>query len=214
VRSVLALAAEHDADILCLLGDLTRERMVEGDKLSDLVAALDAIPARYGRFACLGNHDVWLEDRAGIHDPYAGSGIRLLDDEWTTVATNSGPIALGGIRWTWEGWCQSPVPGSAPHTRPRILLAHDPAPAEWVRDPDAMDLILSGHTHGGQIRIPFVEEPWTRGSKYVSGTYTLGPSSYLHVNRGIGTVILPLRFGSRPEVTVIDLAPAEAEPES
>ena len=91
------------------------------------------------------------------------------------------------------------VPGSAS----RILLAHAPDIADSIVDQPRFDLILVGHTHGGQVNLPLFSGAWLHhgaSAEYVRGLYHVHGSP-LYVNRGIGTTTLPIRIGSRPEIT-------------
>ena len=86
------------------------------------------------------------------------------------------------------------------------MLTHNPDFVEQIRDP-RVDLVLSGHTHGGQVVFPFVGAPVTSsryGQKYVQGLRQ-GPSARVFVTRGVGTTGLPMRFGCPPEVVLITL---------
>jgi predicted MPP superfamily phosphohydrolase len=88
-----------------------------------------------------------------------------------------------------------------------ILLGHEPDFAPEVAKRNNVDLMLSGHTHGGQVRIPFLPAMMLpiMGREYIEGHFQLG-SMQLYVNRGIGAVTLPFRFNCPPEITVITLA--------
>lgn len=90
---------------------------------------------------------------------------------------------------------------------PVILLAHEPDYADHVARRGAADLVLSGHTHGGQVRIPFLPPLFLPplGRKYIEGQFRIG-GLQLYVNRGIGAVGIPFRFNVPPEITVITLA--------
>ena len=90
---------------------------------------------------------------------------------------------------------------------PVVLMAHEPDFLDHVAQYGGVNLMLSGHTHGGQVRLPFmgpvVLPPL--GKKYIEGFFQVGPTR-LYVNRGIGTVGLPVRFMCRPEITVFTLS--------
>jgi len=89
---------------------------------------------------------------------------------------------------------------------PKILLAHSPEIIEDIAGQN-IDLILAGHTHGGQIKIPFVRPFWVPTKyhgKYANGLFKIN-NSYLYVNRGVGTTFLPIRFNCPPEITLIEL---------
>jgi hypothetical protein len=87
-------------------------------------------------------------------------------------------------------------------------LAHEPDFADYVVG-HQIDLVLSGHTHGGQIRPPFLPPLFLPdlGRRYIQGLFRLGDGMQLYVNRGIGAVTLPFRFRCPPEITVITLQP-------
>ena len=90
-----------------------------------------------------------------------------------------------------------------------ILLSHTPDKAPWAAEA-GVDFQLSGHTHGGQIRIPFFGAPVLRsglGRKYSSGLFDFN-GTQLYINRGIGTVLMPLRLFCRPEITVFEISAA------
>jgi hypothetical protein len=98
-------------------------------------------------------------------------------------------------------------------SEPVILLAHEPDYALHVVKYGGVDLMLSGHTHGGQIRLPFIGTPQfmlaNGGRRFVHGYFNLGRLQ-LYVNRGIGTVKIPARFLCPPEITLFTLQPAES----
>ena len=101
----------------------------------------------------------------------------------------------------------------AAHNEPVILLAHEPDYALTVVKHGGVDLMISGHTHGGQMRLPFIGTPRLMlapgGERFVHGLFNLRPMQ-LYVNRGIGTVKMPIRFLCPPELTLITLQPAES----
>jgi len=174
-------------------------------RCAEILTTLTA-PLRYG---CLGNHDVAFD---------AATVINTLHAHGTPVLVNQYlPIERKGDRlWL----CAVDDPGTSyPHLDralpekpdgPVILLAHEPDYADDVvahpRGP-LVDLMLSGHSHGGQIRLPFlgplILPPMAE--KYPEGHY-LFDRMQLYVNRGIGTTGFPIRLGARPEITVLELS--------
>jgi predicted MPP superfamily phosphohydrolase len=113
--------------------------------------------------------------------------------------------AFGWVDFNYEHESISWLMQFVPENEFSLLLAHTPDKIEWAA-PAGVDLQLSGHNHGGQIRIPFFGAPIVRsalGRKYAQGLFDFGETQ-LYVNRGIGTVLLPLRFFCRPEITVFD----------
>jgi predicted MPP superfamily phosphohydrolase len=183
-RRVLEIVAEEKPDLIVLTGDnILRDFDPAGfrDFLSSLQAPL-------GVFACRGNWEDWVP--ASL-DVYKSAGIRLLEN----ASARTGDVEIIGLNTG-----RDPVPaGDAPL---RILLCHYPMilPAAATA---GVDLVFAGHTHGGQVRFPFVgalHTPFDCGP-YVMGWYEEGKTR-MHVSRGVGTSIFPLRFLCRPEVAI------------
>ncbi len=161
------------------------------------------------RYAILGNHDAIVSARA-VTDALHTQGIPVLADSSVPIERDGQRIWLAGTKDVLE---QNPdltatLPaGRRPDHEPVILLVHEPDYADRALG-HKIDLILAGHTHGGQIRIPFLPPLLLpgMGTKYVHGHFRLPDGMQLYVNRGIGAVNLPFRFRCPPEITVITLA--------
>jgi predicted MPP superfamily phosphohydrolase len=161
------------------------------------------------RYAILGNHDAIVSSRA-VTDALQTQGIPVLADSSVPIERDGQRIWLAGTKDALE---QKPdltatLPaGRRPDQEPVILLVHEPDYADRALG-RKIDLMLSGHTHGGQIRIPFLPPLLLpgMGTKYVHGLFRLPDGMQLYVNRGIGAVNLPFRFRCPPEITVITLA--------
>lgn len=163
------------------------------------------------RLACMGNHD------SAVGTSFIA---RILRERGTPVLINQYlPIERAGQR-IWIGGVEDPATSrpdlslATPRNpdAPLILMAHAPDYADDVlRHPDGpkVDLILSGHSHGGQVRLPIIGPLVLppMGKKYVHGHFHFGPLQ-LYVNRGIGSVGVPFRFNCAPEITTITLHPA------
>lgn len=167
------------------------------------------------RYAVLGNHDVMI-GRKQVIAALAANGISVLDNAYL-------PIERAGARF-WLAGLDDPVvgepdPGAAiPASirnlshEPIVLLCHAPDYADnllALPEGRAIALMLSGHTHGGQVRLPFVGavvHPGL-GRKYVEGWFRFGDLQ-LYVNRGLGTVGVPFRFNCPPEITLLTLRSA------
>jgi predicted MPP superfamily phosphohydrolase len=169
------------------------------------------------RFAVLGNHDVLVGGRQ-VTAALAANSITLLRNAYLPIERNGGRIWLAGLDDPVNG---SPKPELAipPSIRdvanePIVLLCHAPDYADQLLEHapgQAVDLMLSGHTHGGQIRLPLLgalDLP-DLGKKYVEGWFRLG-GLQLYVNRGVGAVGLPFRLDCPPEITLITLRKSEA----
>lgn len=138
----------------------------------------------------------------------AQAGIRLLENECRLVDAGSRKVQVCGIDDFYYGYSDlETTSAQIDHEAPlRILLSHSPNVADSVSNGD-FQLILAGHTHGGQICIP---KPGgkimlsTSGAQYADGLYSL-PNLTMHVSRGVGTTLLPFRLFSRPEATLLEL---------
>lgn len=166
-------------------------------------------------YAILGNHDAMIGP-AAVTDALVTHGIPVLSNR-------SVPIERGGQRIWLAGvadaiWQRPDLSSALPNRRnvdrePLILLAHEPDFADAAVH-HQVALVLSGHTHGGQVRLPFLPPIYLPelGKKYVEGLFFLKDGMQLYVNRGIGTVGVPIRFRCPPEITVITLAQDNSRP--
>ncbi len=214
LRHVIARANSLAPDLLLLTGDyisrgpLSRERTVLASRrCAQLLSALTC-PLRY---AVLGNHDVFLGPRI-VRDHLEDSGIPVLVNQFVPIERGSDRILLAGVDNASEGYpnltlAVPPNPGA-----PVLLMAHEPDFADRVavhaRGP-LVSLILSGHSHGGQVRLPGLRPLALPplGRLYPEGHYQVG-ASQLYVNRGIGTVGVPFRLNCPPEITLATLRSA------
>jgi len=190
-----ALAASTvRADLIAYTGDLCDEI----ECLDWLPGTLGSLTAPLGNWFILGNHDA-LIDHAHIRRRMRDLGWNDLGGKTAKLDIGPGRIALGGDETPWLN--DVPSWSGDDRTLPRVLLAHTPDRlAHHHRE--GVDLILAGHTHGGQIVLPIVGPvyaPSLNGCRYPSGVYTSG-STIMHVSRGLAGMH-PIRFGARPEIT-------------
>jgi uncharacterized protein len=175
-------------------------------RCSEILTTLTA-PLRY---AILGNHDVSFNAPAVIH-ALATHGTPVLVNQYVPIERNGGRFWLCGVDDPGSGHPDLNLAIPAKPDGPVLLMAHAPDYADEVsshpRGP-LVDLMLSGHSHGGQVRLPFlgplILPPM--GLKYPEGPYRF-KQMQLYVNRGLGTVGLPFRLNCPPEITVITLQP-------
>ena len=210
VHQVNALAA----DLLLVTGDFISRGPLSVDisiaaaaRCAALLSTL-ACPERYG---VLGNHDVVIGSRI-VRDHMENNGLPLLVNQYVRVERGGAHLFLGGVDDISEGHPNLSLALPENPDAPVLLMAHEPDYANHIVTHDRgrnVDLILSGHTHGGQVRIPgfrpLALPPL--GQLYPEGHYLLGPTQ-LYVNRGIGTVGVPFRLNCPPEITVATLQPA------
>jgi predicted MPP superfamily phosphohydrolase len=214
VREVIDAANSLEADLILLTGDYVHHSPAY---IQPVAAELARLRAKIGTLAVLGNHD-WWEDGPLMAAELAHAGIptidhdrRILTPERRLVRAAPRGLAIAGVGDLW----QDPPDyrralAGLPPAMPRLLLSHNPDVAEepgLVHGGRRVDFMLSGHTHGGQIAIPFVGTPITPsrfGQKYAQG-FVRGPVCPVFVCRGIGVSMLPLRAGVPPEIAVLEL---------
>lgn len=198
---ILERIRAHRADLVVMTGDLVHDRPRHIPPAVAWLARLSAF-ARHGAVAIPGNHEHYV-GRDLVLSAISATGVRVLINEHTRIAeADGGGFVVGGVEDAFHGSDPARAFRGAPPDRARILLAHQP---QIVRATAGVgvDLQLSGHTHGGQIR-PLgpvavgVLYPW------VSGRYQVGPTT-LYVNRGLGTSGPPSRVAVPPEVTKVVL---------
>ncbi len=209
VSRVVDLCNSLAPDMVALTGDFVTNHVRPAGELAERLAALRA-PA--GVFACLGNHDFW-SDAPAVERALRHAGVDVLRGESRVLHHGGNELRVAGFdsryvrrpRWRsgLEGWESGD---------PLVVLMHEPDVADDLAAAGVAALQLSGHTHGGQLRLPGREPMQFRrarwGKKYLSGAYRVGPVQ-LHVNRGIGCVGIPLRFFCPPEITEITLRSPE-----
>jgi predicted MPP superfamily phosphohydrolase len=198
LRRIVESAVQRAPDLVLLTGDfLTMESQSDPALLGAALEPLRALPGR--AFACLGNHDHEALDT--VSQALEHAGVRLLVDEAAVVQTAVGSVQLLGADFVWRGrdqhlarLCQSHprAPGAL-----RLLLLHDPGAFRHL-PPGEADLVLSGHTHGGQLGLLSLGLPWTLLRLFASapdhGLWARG-TDRLYVHRGTGHYGFPLRIG-------------------
>lgn len=193
---------EAEPDIICITGDLVDANHADVEKaLAFIAEAVKIAPCYY----IPGNHEKKLDESvlAGLVDGLTSLGVTVLLDKEAVLISGEDEISLVG-----HGWSDTEdIAALSGFDGYSILLAHHP---EYFADYVAAeyDLVLSGHAHGGQFRLPFIGGLIAPGQgffpEYDSGMYTDGNTDMI-VSRGIGNSIIPVRFHNRPEVILITL---------
>jgi predicted MPP superfamily phosphohydrolase len=186
-------------DLVAVTGDIVEGRIEDLDGFLPALAPLARAPL--GAWYCHGNHDYFTGVPGMIGDLLASAGIRMLKNESVPVRTGGGELVVGGIDDRLLGspdWRRL----MAAHGPPDLLLAHNPDDF-YDAERRGIGLVLSGHTHGGQIRFPS-SRPIVRQSRFCldEGLYAHG-STLLVVSRGLGAVGLPWRAGAHPEAVLL-----------
>jgi uncharacterized protein len=200
-------------DIIALTGDFMDDGRSD---FRPVFRELAALRAPLGVYAVPGNHDHTI----GIHAWRAAlaeyTSIHDLTNDYTVVRCRGARFCIAGVDDFYEGRPRLRLPPRSERDC-TLLLAHSPDQAETVRRAaDAIDLIIGGHTHGGQVRLPFIGA--LLSSSRNPDLYDKGlrrrPWTQVYTSRGIGTVHLPVRFMARPEVSVLQLTgePRPARP--
>lgn len=202
----------QNPDLVLFTGDLY-ENYADFHDDEALIRVLSRIRAPYGKYAVWGNRDRGGGAARRYEDILRQSGFQILCNEGISVALESGEtLFLAGLDDALLG-----DPDAEPVMEMfqageygfSILMTHEPDTADLYADA-GFDLILSGHSHGGQVKIPFLPGITTAmAEKYVDGLYRLNDRTSLYVNTGIGTSRFPARFGVVPEITVFNLEKEE-----
>ena len=197
VTRAVMLLKEAAPDIVVLGGDyISFLDRAYASPVAELLAPLADAPQ--GSFAVLGNHDDEREMPAAL----SSRGFTVLKDQRTSLIVKGERLDLAGVRF----WTRSPgeVAGVLKGTGgTTILLAHDPRRLSEAASLD-VQLVLSGHTHGGQVIVPGVGAVAGRKFPVLAG-YAVRDNTALFVSRGVGTVYVPLRINCPPDVAVLTL---------
>lgn len=200
----VAMANETRPHVALVTGDFIS---VRGDPLDDCLRLLAGMKAEAGVFGCLGNHEVYAHVLGYTVATGARLGIEFLRSQRRQLRFGGSILNLAGVDYLPGREPAVPAGGAlvAPGVA-NVLLSHNPnafPSAAW----SGFDLTVSGHTHGGQVTMEVLNEAVTLVrffTPYVQGLFRDGPAA-LYVSRGIGTVGVPARIGSPPEVTLIRL---------
>jgi predicted MPP superfamily phosphohydrolase len=194
------------ADLILITGDFVSHV----DAASrDGIARLRGLDAPDGVYAITGNHDYWSGVTAVVQ-AVERAGIRVLCNEHVLMRRSGAALAIAGLDDIWEGqYDLDAALHGIPVDAPVILMAHEPNYAEFAAQHGRVALQLSGHSHGGQVRVPGIGPLALpdQAYRYPMGLYRVG-DMLLYVNRGIGLAEIPFRFNCRPEITTFVLAPA------
>lgn len=226
IQRAIAMANEFQPHVALLTGDYVQGTDKSFEPVARTIA--DELKPMHGYAATLGNHDHW-HGRLNAQDSFAKHGIPLIDNDrkfFSVSGFAQSPVAesicIGGIGDLWEDEIDYlKATADAPESMPRLILSHNPDTAEMfsglsqrkrarAAGPTRVDLMLSGHTHGGQVRLPYLGTPVTPsyyGQKYAGGLVE-GPDWRVLISRGLGMAGLPVRLGVPPEVVLVTLVRA------
>jgi predicted MPP superfamily phosphohydrolase len=214
LAEAVELAQAQNPDVIALTGDFIHKGFRHVEAAARVVGRLRA---PMGVFAVLGNHDFSVRNALGVRrfprlhqavaDALTAHGIRVLHNETVTLSRGGARLHLCGVADLWSRACdlERAFHGLCPGV-PRVVLAHNPRTIEHL-DGHRCDLMLSGHTHGGQINLPKLGRITLgkKGKRFAAGMY-FHDNSFLYVNKGVGFG-LKIRYNVRPEVAVMILKP-------
>ena len=201
IEKAVEISNSLNPDITLLTGDYVSD---EAEYVAPVAKTLAGLESRLGTYACLGNHDHWTDAKL-VTEEFEAQGIRMLVNEGLRLEHEDSAFWLCGVDDHMVR--QTDVPASLRGSYPdemKILLAHNPIILRRaVRN--GIDLMLSGHTHGGQVKlVDKPTKPTRLTNRYTSGLHRrLGTQIY--ITRGIGTVVLPVRYQCPPEVSLLTL---------
>ncbi len=200
LSGIIRTLMQMKPDLVLIGGDLVSGHVSEAVRYLDALAQLHNAPL--GAWFCLGNHDYFGGDPHELTENLAAIGIKTLKNETVSLLHHGEAFVLGGIDDRIMG--KPDWQSLTARDRPHLLMAHNP---DFFYDAErhGIPLMVSGHTHGGQIRFPR-GPAIIRQSRYCldEGVYAYR-SSLLVVSRGLGSVMLPFRWGADPEAVLIEV---------
>ena len=204
IERAVQTATSLQPDIIALTGDYISKERTFAAPCAELMGRLRA---RHGVFAVLGNHDHWT-DAALITDLFRAEGITVLVNQGMRFERNGSAFWLAGVDDAMVGLedLSLALAGSR-ETEMKLVLAHNPIILRRaVRA--GVDLVLSGHTHGGQVNLRSERNPSGKIRRRMLKGLVRQGETQIYVSRGLGTVVVPVRFGSPPEVSLLELRTA------
>jgi hypothetical protein len=203
IQRAVHLANHLRPDVVALTGDYVT---LSPTYIWPVARALGKLRARLGVFAVLGNHDFRV-DAEEITRALRAQRIRVLRNSHCALRSRGRSLWMVGVDDLW--WGAEDIRAalrSVPTRDPKVLLCHNPLGVHMASE-HGVDLMLSGHTHGGQVRLPVVGSVYGRsklGERFVEGWNRLN-GTQIYVSRGIGKVLVPLRFGCPAEISILRL---------
>ncbi|MDG2150502.1 MAG: metallophosphoesterase [Planctomycetota bacterium] len=205
---VLDLVRASRPDVLVITGDFITK---SADDMHELGSVFMEMPAALGKFAVFGNHDYHERREGELVAALRRQGVTVLRNASVALAHRGAVLRLVGLEDIEEGRkvdLEAALKDRADQDGATVLLCHHPDVSSRLPK-GVFDLVLSGHTHGGQVRVPGAWRVWSRWlPEHLDGTRPLpGRRGLMHVNRGLGVLVLPVRIGARPQVSCLTLRP-------
>jgi uncharacterized protein len=200
IERMVEISNRLEPDIFVLTGDYVSH---EPEFIEPMARVMGKLKSKFGTFACLGNHDHWT-DAARVTNALQLENIKVLINEGLRFQANGASFWLCGVDDYMVGKTdlKSALRGSFPDEM-KLLLAHNPILVRRAARA-SVDLVLSGHTHGGQVKLRDEDKRILPRRRLKNGLHRR-KDTQIYITRGIGTVVLPVRFGCPPEITAIEL---------
>jgi hypothetical protein len=203
IEEIVAKANELKPDMFVLTGDYVSH---EAEYIAPVANILSSLNSEFGTFACLGNHDHWTNADLVIKE-FRENNINLLINQGLRFSARNNSFWLCGVDDYGEGKAnlRMSLQGSNVDEM-KLLLCHNPAIMRRAAYRN-IDLVLSGHTHGGQVKLREPRERIffkNRRRRFQSGLH-YRQNTQIYITRGIGTVVLPMRYQCPPEISLLEL---------
>ncbi|MEP6986239.1 MAG: metallophosphoesterase [Chloroflexota bacterium] len=206
---IVQMVNAQNPDAIALTGDYVTHGDIQ-PLLPGLVSAFSQLTPKDISVAILGNHDHWT-DPVALRGMFRDSGLTDLSNSVYTIQRGEALLHLAGVDDYWQREDRlDDVLAQLPGNACAVLLAHEPDYADISAATGRFDLQISGHSHGGQVRLPIINRPISvplYSTIYPMGQYQVG-TMIQYTNRGVGTILPPVRFNCRPEITVFTLRAA------
>jgi predicted MPP superfamily phosphohydrolase len=201
VERAIETANSLEPDLIALTGDYVSHERAYAAPCAEMLGRLHA---PYGVYAVLGNHDHWT-DAPLITDLFQLAGIRMLINEGLRFEARGATLWLAGVDDTMVGLEDLPLAlAGSREDEMKLVLAHNPVILRRAARA-SVDLVLSGHTHGGQVTWRSEKSASGRPHRRLLRGLGRQGNTQIYVSRGLGTVVLPLRYGCPPEVSLLEL---------
>ena len=201
LKRAVRAANDLNADLIALTGDYISQDRLYAAPCAEVVGHLRA---RHGVYAVLGNHDHWT-DAALIADLFRAEGIRVLINEGLRIDLQRETFWLAGVDDTMVGLEDLPLAlAGSSDDEFKLLLAHNPIILRRAARAN-VDLVLSGHTHGGQVAWRSEQSRSGRPRRRLLRGLGRRGNTQIYVTRGLGMVVVPIRYGCPPEISVLEL---------
>jgi len=201
IERAVETANSLQPDLIALTGDYVSKERRYAAPCAELLGTLRA---RHGVFAVLGNHDHWT-DAALITDLFRAEGITVLVNQGMRFEKDGAAFWLAGVDDTMVGLEDlSLALAGASEDEMKLLLAHNPVILRKAARA-GVDLVLSGHTHGGQVSLRSERNETAHPRRRKLKGLARQGETQIYITRGLGTVVLPVRFGCPPEVSLLEL---------